>query len=263
MRNEMAMSQQPAPLPTVTLRTIWHVDGDESYRITPRLMKPGGDTVALRTLDGVGEMLLSGESPLTLAKGTLLLVPKDHIEAYQVKYDRWHFYWFEFEGAGADALPMKRVLELPLAAGEEGELARCFDSLKVEKGRMAVLSQALFQYRLADWLARAGGQDGRIGGDELVLLLSQGVREGLSVRQLAQRACVCERTFRMLVRKYTGKSPKEYMLHDALDAALAMLRTTGLTVGEVAENTGFGNAFYFSRAFKKRFGIQPSKARGL
>lgn len=89
------------------------------------------------------------------------------------------------------------------------------------------------------------------------------MREGLSVRQLAQRACVCERTFRMLVRKYTGKSPKEYMLHDALDAALAMLRTTGLTVGEVAENTGFGNAFYFSRAFKNRFGIQPSKARGL
>lgn len=103
---------------------------------------------------------------------------------------------------------MKRVLELPLAAGEEGELARCFDSLKVEKGRMAVLSQALFQYRLADWLARAGGQDGRIGGDELVLLLSQGVREGLSVRQLAQRACVCERTFRMLVRKYTGKAQR-------------------------------------------------------
>ena len=41
------------------------------------------------------------------------------------------------------------------------------------------------------------------------------------------------------------------------------LRTTGLTVGEVAENTGVGNAFYFSRAFKNRFGIQPSKARGL
>lgn len=263
MRNELSLSPQPAKLPALTLRAIWHVDADASYHISRRMMEQGGDIVALRTLDGVGEMQLESNRSYTLPKGTLLLVPKAHILSYGVKYDAWHFYWFEFEIADLQHLPLSQVLELAVAHGEESELARCFDSFKVEKGRLAILSQALFQYILADWLAAMGGQGRQLSGDELIPLLSLGVRENLSVAELAQRACMCERTFRILVRRHTGKSPKEYMLHDALDTALVLLRTTSLSVAEVAENTGFHNSFYFSRVFKNRFGIQPSKARGL
>ncbi|MEG0493086.1 MAG: helix-turn-helix transcriptional regulator [Clostridia bacterium] len=263
MRNEMSASACPAALAACTLLTVWHVDADASYHTVRRSMKQGGDMVALRTLEGVGEMQLLDGQTFALPKGALFLVKKAHIDAYRAKYERWHFYWFEFTFGDPAVLPTERVLELPLSPGEEGELERCFDALKVEKGRLAELAQALFQYRLMDWLVLEGGRGRQMRGDELVLLLSQGVREGLSVAQLAKRACMCERTFRILIRRYTGKSPKEYMLNDALDAALVLLRTTNLTVREVAENAGFANAFYFSRIFKSRFGLPPSKTRKL
>ncbi len=263
MKNEMAASQQLGFMPPVTLHTVWHVEGDATYRVTQPMMEQGADLVALRTLDGVGEVQLEGGRLLTVSKGTLLLLAKAQIHAYRVRYDRWHFYWFEFSAPQVETLPLGTLLELPLAPGEEGEMARCFETLKAERGWLSALPQAMFQYRLCDWLATTDKRERQMGQEELILLLAQGVRERLSVAELARRACMCERSFRLLVHRYTGKSPKEYMLHDALDTALALLRRTGLPVHEVAATVGFTNAFYFSRAFKRRFGMQPSKVRVL
>ena len=42
-----------------------------------------------------------------------------------------------------------------------------------------------------------------------------------------------------------------------------MLRNTVLPVGEVASECGYDNADVFSRAYRTRFGVAPSKDRNL
>ena len=46
-----------------------------------------------------------------------------------------------------------------------------------------------------------------------------------------------------------------------LATARDLLRRSGLSIGEIAEASGFGDAALFSRRFKARYGIPPSRAR--
>lgn len=266
MLNTLSAAQQPQQHPQLTLQLLWHVDADQSYHITRRMMAKGANYVAIRTLYGVGELRLTDGASCALTQGTLLLLPKADILQYHCKYDRWHFFWFEFDCDKQDALPFHKVMEIPVGLGEEDKLLKCFSALGTTASSVtAQMAQALFHYLMTDWLCKRIYPKERnpITAAELAQLLDKGLRQGLSVSNLAQEACMCERSFRMLVKQYTGKSPKEYMLHHALDAALMMLETTDLTIAEIAMDLGFCNAFYFSRAFKNRFGIQPSKARLL
>ncbi len=267
MRNGCAQAEQPAPLPRMTLQTVWYVEADATYQVTRRMMVPqGGDWVALRTLGGAGVMRLTNARQLTLPQGSLLLVPKARIAFYGCKGEHWQFYWMEYATDAPPDFQREAVLPLPVAIGEEHELQRCFDMLRGKPGSaMAMLAQALFLCRMADWRCRSMSDvaEEQRQTDEIILLLSQGVREHLSVAQLAKRACQCERSFRTLVKRVVGKTPKEYMLEDRLASAFALLRTTDRAVCDIALSLGFVSAAYFTRAFQNRYGLPPSKARSI
>lgn len=267
MRNGCAQAEQPARLPHMTLQTVWYVEADAAYQVARRMMAPqGGDWVALRTLGGAGVMRLTNDRPLTLPKGSLLLVPKARIAFYGCKGEQWRFYWLEFATDIPPDFQREAVLPLPVALGEEHELQRCFDMLRGRAGSaMAMLAQALFLYRMADWRCRSisDAAEEQRQVDEVLLLLSQGVREHLSVAELARRACLCERSFRTLVRRVVGQSPKEYMLEDRLASAFTLLQTTDRPVCDIALSLGFVSAAYFTRAFQKRYGLSPTRSRCL
>lgn len=61
------------------------------------------------------------------------------------------------------------------------------------------------------------------------------------------------------VQKEFDTSVHKYLLHYRLKQALQLLMYTEITVSEVAEKTGFVNPKNFSTAFKKYYGISPSK----
>jgi len=51
------------------------------------------------------------------------------------------------------------------------------------------------------------------------------------------------------------------MLKARLNRTLALLQTTDLPVGRIAEACGFGSVYAFSRAFRKEKGAAPSSCR--
>lgn len=62
-------------------------------------------------------------------------------------------------------------------------------------------------------------------------------------------------------KKETGMTIKGYIVREKLLAAREMLRTTSLSVSNVAVQLGYENFSYFSYAYKKEFGISPSDER--
>ena len=46
-----------------------------------------------------------------------------------------------------------------------------------------------------------------------------------------------------------------------IENAKKLIQTTALTLEEIAANVGYDNASYFSKVFKKKTGIPPSKYR--
>lgn len=72
---------------------------------------------------------------------------------------------------------------------------------------------------------------------------------------------------RKLFKKETGATPHEFLLQQRMELASSILhsgitnRYSDYTVSQIAEACGFSEPLYFSRVFKKYYGIAPSEYR--
>ena len=80
---------------------------------------------------------------------------------------------------------------------------------------------------------------------------------------LAERFGFSTRHFIRLFKQYKGCTPHQYYLQAQMDRACALLSDTGMTVQEVSFALGMDDAFYFSRLFRKFYGISPTEYRSL
>lgn len=53
----------------------------------------------------------------------------------------------------------------------------------------------------------------------------------------------------------------KYLAAHRLERAKTLLAYSDMSVTEVAEHLGFGSIHYFSRAFKRHHGVEPSSFR--
>lgn len=61
------------------------------------------------------------------------------------------------------------------------------------------------------------------------------------------------------ITSLTGMSPVEFIRFIRLQAAAAMMVNEGANVSEAASRSGFNDLSYFSKSFKKQFGVSPKK----
>lgn len=85
------------------------------------------------------------------------------------------------------------------------------------------------------------------------------IAEPLPVARVAASARCSETTAQRLFSRHTGESMQSWIRQVRLREAAALLRTTGLRVGEVAQLVGYADPLYFSRAFRRAYGVAPSR----
>lgn len=64
-----------------------------------------------------------------------------------------------------------------------------------------------------------------------------------------------------IFKAYTGKSLHAFLLNHRITAAMEILCSQRLSIGEVAEKCGFGSLHHFIKIFKKYTGMTPSQYR--
>lgn len=88
-----------------------------------------------------------------------------------------------------------------------------------------------------------------------------GERPDSSIAELARAAHFSPAQFRRSFRRYIGSTPHEYLTSKRLETAKYLLAHTDSPLAAVAERIGFYDAAYFSRIFKKHYGISPTRYR--
>ena len=96
--------------------------------------------------------------------------------------------------------------------------------------------------RLQDWLQNHFSEE--IGQEQLV------VQSGLTKRTLHRR-----------FKEATGISPSAYLQKLRLSQSTELLKSTDLSVSEIALRCGYGDPDYYSRLFKKHYQLSPSDFR--
>lgn len=78
----------------------------------------------------------------------------------------------------------------------------------------------------------------------------------LSVDKIAKMAYVSKSNFFKMFKQELGISPNEYILHERINRAKALLNQQE-SIKEVAYQTGFSDTNYFTRVFRQMEGITP------
>jgi AraC family transcriptional regulator of arabinose operon len=92
-------------------------------------------------------------------------------------------------------------------------------------------------------------------------LIHRRLSSRMTVGEMAQAAGLSVSGFAHLFREVTGAAPAQYVELRRLEKASELLRSSPLSVKEVADELGFDDPFYFSRRFRSKYGVSPAAWR--
>lgn len=99
--------------------------------------------------------------------------------------------------------------------------------------------------------------------DQLYALMEKELsNEDLDMGRMTELMKISRTKFYYKIKGLTGKTPSEFFMQYKLNMAAKLLKEGDWNVSEIAIRTGFKSLPHFSKAFKKQFGVPPSKYCG-
>jgi len=96
---------------------------------------------------------------------------------------------------------------------------------------------------------------------DCVELMQQRLEEPIPIERICRRLGVPEWKLRAVFRRHLRTTPSRYYLGLRLERARQLLRWSDLSISEVAAACGFADGATLSHAYKRTFGIAPSRER--
>lgn len=94
-----------------------------------------------------------------------------------------------------------------------------------------------------------------------ILIYLQTHFKNTSLKEIAQKFSYSENYISRLIKQYTGKSFTKTLQELRLNHAIRLLATTGLSMEQVAEQSGFFDLSHFYRSFKEHYQETPVQYR--
>ena len=83
----------------------------------------------------------------------------------------------------------------------------------------------------------------------------------LSLDDVAEELHVSKSNLIRIFKRTYGMTPYEYLLEEKMEVAKALLSSTHMSVGEIAERLAISDGHYFSTLFLRRVGVRPLEYR--
>lgn len=94
---------------------------------------------------------------------------------------------------------------------------------------------------------------------EVTEFIKQNLKENMNLKSLSEKACMSTASFYRFFKRELGMSPIEYVLNEKIKCAKKLLKNPSIQINEVCYLSGFEDANYFIRLFKKHEGITPKQ----
>lgn len=220
--------------------------------------------------EGEAELSVGGRRLLLRGEGFFVNFPRSGCVYRTQDSVPWSIKWIAAEGEQIGRyLSLLGVTPespyLPISRGREAEAV--LDEMYEHFDRPSLASRILCVSLVHKLFAvLAAGERREDGGNPYVRRALAMIGEGyadpaLSVRSLAAALGLHPNYFSILFKRETGQLPKAAIQGARMRAAAKMLRFTDRPVGEIAREVGFLDELYFSRAFRREYGLAPSAFR--
>ena len=94
---------------------------------------------------------------------------------------------------------------------------------------------------------------------QVVEFIRMNLKENISMKNLSEKACMSSTSFYRFFKRELGVSPIEFVLNEKIKCAKLLLKNPSIQINEVCYLSGFEDANYFIRLFKKHEGITPKQ----
>jgi AraC-like DNA-binding protein len=205
--------------------------------------------------------------------GDIMLILPGIKHAYKPDYETgWHEHWAGFTGGHFRQLMEKGILSkerLFFHTGLNDILITAFNNIIEEISEQKPLFQmkacaGIFSI-LAEALSSERRKDQPNHYQKLTnwakSLMEKNVLGTIDVPSIACQIGISTSRLNDVFKKYTGMTPYQYFIQIKINKAESLLEAKDMSVQYAAAKLGFEDPYYFSRLFKNKTGISPSKWR--
>lgn len=96
---------------------------------------------------------------------------------------------------------------------------------------------------------------------DIINYIKNNFSEQITLKEIAEMACMTEQSFCRYFRSRTQKSFSEFLLEQRMFHGASLLLETDKPVAEIAFLCGYSSASRFCQVFKKQYGVSPLQKR--
>lgn len=119
----------------------------------------------------------------------------------------------------------------------------------------------VLHYVEQEYQAEAAGHPRNETVERVCAYLASHYQQKISMTEVAAAFYLSPYYLSRLFRRVTGQSTVDYVNSLRIEASLKLLTETDLSIGDVAEQTGFASAAHFRRVFRETMNISPLQYR--
>lgn len=165
----------------------------------------------------------------------------------------------EIERTCSNLIPMPDPNELHEAIGEM--LASMRSDRRMNEGEASALIYRMLMKLLEHSGATGEGGSGNPMVDRAIAYIQSHLTDKLSVEEIASSVGYSASYFSHMFAEETGMSPYQFVVKSRVEEAQQLLKTTRLTVQEIAFHCGFNSAANFCYTFRRLCGLSPHEYR--
>lgn len=147
-----------------------------------------------------------------------------------------------------------RVIELLIMMHQNAYTLGGIGKLRVKELFLSIMHQVLVGCRHRE----SGCSPSKRVIEEAIAYINRHYMNPLTLDELAELHGMSPKRFSYYFHKYTGFRPIDYVIHYRMERASELLKVGNFPISDIAVSVGYANPLYFSRVFKKKFGVSPS-----
>jgi AraC-like DNA-binding protein len=177
--------------------------------------------------------------------------------------------WFHFDGGNSNAMyqELSTLYHSMIVAKNSSEIVnriyKIYEIYKSGKKVSEAIQSALIARIFGEFFQLPSGEtlDKDSIMNRVINHIEENYNKELTVDELSQLAGLSEYYFSRLFKKQTAYSIHEYIIKTRIINAKILLKSTDLSLREIAYQCGFTNESSFSNTFKKNTGMTPGMFR--
>ena len=209
---------------------------------------------------------ISGTSSAKNVKAGDVMIVYPKIPTRYYPEDEWKSLWIVWGGPEAERLEKTGYLKEVIVHDRAESVKKAYMALFRIKSREdieSVLERKKILIQMILDLYKSSKEKTVASQNEIVMgklidRITENPCRDYSIVKLASECNMSPTHFRRIFDKYTGSSPKEFILSLKISRAKQLL-SEGKSIKEAAELAGFNDIFYFMRAFKKMTGVTAGR----